>query len=55
MESTELLAKATIAAALITSQAIDVTQAPRPGKPDSLRKDLRDLIEYVYSAIVDPS
>ena len=52
MEPNELLAKATIAAALIASHAVDMAQLPKPGTPDVATKHLRELPEYVYAAII---
>lgn len=51
MEPNELLAKATIAAALINTHAVDVSQTPRAGQPDAAEKHLRELVNYVYAAI----
>jgi hypothetical protein len=55
MDSTELQAKATIAAALITAHAVEVPTLPSAAKRASGRDDaavrLRELIDYVYDAI----
>jgi hypothetical protein len=53
MEPNELLAKATIAAALINAHAVDISQTPRAGAPDAAIKHLRQLVNYVYEAIVN--
>lgn len=53
MEPTETQAKATIAAALILSRAVELPTIPTSGNwskdPAALR--LRDLIDYVYQTI----
>lgn len=53
MEPTETQAKATIAAALILSRAVELPTIPMSGNwlkdPAALR--LRDLIDYVYQTI----
>jgi hypothetical protein len=55
MDPTELQAKATIAAALITAHAVEVPTLPSASKRASGRDDaavrLRELIDYVYEAI----
>ena len=55
MDATELQAKATIAAALITARAVGVT-LPNPARLASGKDDaairLRELVDYVYQAIV---
>jgi hypothetical protein len=54
MYTSEIHAKAIIAAALISSHAVEIPQLP----PSTLEKDdtaatrLRELTEYVYRAIV---
>jgi hypothetical protein len=59
MDATELQAKATIAAALITAHAVEVPTLPTASKRASGKDDaavrLRELIEYVYRAIVGDS
>ena len=55
MDSTELHAKAVIAAALITSHAVAVPSLPRMASGSIDREDavrLRGLIDYVYDVIV---
>lgn len=53
MEPTELQAKATIAAALIASHAVEIPAIPKGGEGamDSAAIRLRDLTDYVYRAI----
>lgn len=53
MEIGEIQAKATIAAALIMSHAVEVPTMPRHGdwSTDSAARRLRDLTDYVYYAI----
>jgi hypothetical protein len=55
MDSTELHAKAVIAAALITSHAVAVPSLPRKTSGSAPQDDairLRGLIDYVYDVIV---
>ena len=56
MDPIELQAKATIAAALITAHAVEVptlpTAATRAAGRDEAAGRLRELIDYVYQAIV---
>jgi hypothetical protein len=54
MYTSEIHAKAIIAAALITSRAVELPQLPRPnpGEPDIAADRLRDLTEYIYRAII---
>ena len=56
MDPTELQAKATIAAALIMAHAVEVPALPTGSRRASGRDDaaarLRDLVDYVYQAIV---
>lgn len=56
MDPTEIQAKAIIAAALITSRAVQVPSIPvsgeRPRDEASLR--LRELTDYVYQMITEP-
>lgn len=59
MDPTELQAKATIAAALITAHAVGVPSLPNAatrasGKDDAAVR-LRELTEYVYDAIFGSS
>jgi hypothetical protein len=56
MEPTEIQAKATIAAALIVSQAVEVPTIPTSGdwSHDSVAIRLRDLTDYVYQMITSP-
>jgi hypothetical protein len=55
LEPTELLAKATIAAALITAHAVEVPTISRDiRQKDESSRRLRDLTEYVYAAILGP-
>ena len=51
MDPNELLAKATIAAALINTHAVDISQTARVDAPDGAVKHLRELVNYVYAAI----
>ena len=61
MDAVEIQAKATIAAALITSHAVDVPSIPARGQwaQDAASLRLRDLTDYVYQMItkgkVDPN
>src|SRR5262249_35805089 len=57
MDSTELSAKAIIAAALITSHAVEVPALPRggAGSHDPAAQRLRELTEYVYQALIAPT
>ena len=54
MDTTEILAKATIAAALISSHAVEIPNIPRrgTGSPDAAGLRLRELTEYVYQTIM---
>ncbi len=54
MYTSEIHAKAIIAAALIASHAVEVPQLPdaRTGADDGAATRLRELTEYVYRAIV---
>jgi hypothetical protein len=56
MEPTEIQAKATIAAALILSRAVEVPTIPTSGdwSHDSAAIRLRDLTDYVYQMITSP-
>jgi hypothetical protein len=52
MEPTEMLAKATIAAALITAHAVEVPNISRDlrAREEAARR-LRELTDYVYGAL----
>jgi hypothetical protein len=53
MDAAELQARATIAAALIMSHAVEVPRLQNVNDPlDAAALRLRDLTEYVYRAIV---
>jgi hypothetical protein len=54
MYTSEIHAKAIIAAALITSHAVEVPQLPNttPGHDDPVATRLRDLTEYIYRALI---
>ena len=56
MEPTEIQARATIAAAIIMSHAVEVPTIPRKGdwSNDSAALRLRELTEYVYRVITSP-
>ena len=53
MEASEIQAKATIAAALIVSRAVEVPTIPTRGdwSEDTASLRLRDLTDYVYQMI----
>lgn len=53
MDAVEIQAKATIAAALITSRAVDVPSIPSSGEwaQDAASLRLRDLTDYIYQMI----
>ena len=53
MDQAELAAKATIAAALITSHAVEIPAVPKDsiGASDPAAVRLRVLTDYVYNAI----
>jgi hypothetical protein len=53
MDTTEISARATIAAALITSHAVEIPSIPRSGvgTPDPAATRLRELTDYVYHTI----
>jgi hypothetical protein len=57
MESTEIQARATIAAALIVSRAVEVPSIPASGdwSMDRAALRLRDLTDYVYEMITRPA
>jgi hypothetical protein len=54
MYTSEIHAKAIIAAALITSHAVEIPHLPSatPGKADEAALRLRDLTEYIYRALI---
>ena len=56
MEPTEIQARATIAAALILSRAVDMPTIPTSGdwSHDSAALRLRELTDYVYQVIATP-
>jgi len=56
MEPAEIQARATIAAALITTRAVEVPAVPASGdwSDDSAALRLRDLTEYIYQVITTP-
>ncbi len=53
MDSAEISAKATIAAALIASHSVEIPSVPRGGvgRPDAAANRLRELTDYVYHTI----
>ena len=56
MEPTEIQARATIAAALIITRAVEVPSIPTGGdwSKDTAALRLRDLTDYVYQMITSP-
>ncbi|HET9261821.1 MAG TPA: hypothetical protein VFO14_02140 [Vicinamibacterales bacterium] len=56
MQTTEIQARATIAAALIMSRAVDLPTIPTSGdwSHDSAALRLRELTDYVYQVIATP-
>jgi len=56
MEPLEIQARATIAAALIVSRAVEVPAIPMSGdwSHDTAAIRLRDLTDYVYQMITSP-
>ena len=54
MEPSEVQAKATIAAALITTHAVDIPTMlkDRHGTHEQAARRLRELTDYVYQAII---
>jgi len=56
MEPIEIQARAVIAAALITSRAVEVPTIPTSGdwSQDNASLRLRDLTDYVYQMITSP-
>ena len=57
MDATEIQARAAIAAALITSHAVEIPTIPTSGdwSHDTAALRLRDLTDYVYQMITAPS
>ncbi len=53
MDTAEIQVRATIAAALIASHAVEIPTIPKGGEGavDSASNRLRDLTDYVYRAI----
>jgi hypothetical protein len=56
VDAAEMQAKATIAAALIVSRAVELPTMPRQGQHshDEAVMRLRDLTEYVFQVIAAP-
>ncbi len=56
VEPNEILARAIIAAALITSHAVEIPTIPTSGNwsQDTAALRLRDLTDYVYQMITTP-
>ena len=56
MDTSEIQARAAIAAALITSRAVEVPTIPTSGdwSQDTAALRLRDLTDYVYQMITAP-
>jgi hypothetical protein len=56
MEPTEIQARATIAATLIVTRAVEVPSIPTSGdwSKDTAALRLRDLTDYVYQMITTP-
>ena len=56
MEPNEIQARAMIAAALITSHAVEIPTIPTSGdwSQDTAALRLRDLTDYVYQMIMTP-
>jgi hypothetical protein len=56
MEPTEIQARATIAAALILTRAVEIPTIPTRGdwSRDTAALRLRDLTDYVYQMITSP-
>jgi hypothetical protein len=54
MDSTEITAKATIAAALILSHAVETPTIPTSGDwgQDTAALRLRDLTDYIYQVLI---
>lgn len=56
MEPSEIQARATIAAALIMSRAVEVPTIPTSGdsSQDTAALRLRDLTDYIYQMLTSP-
>ena len=56
MDPTEIQARATIAAALIVTRAVEVPTMPEDGdwSKDTAAMRLRDLTDYLYQMITTP-
>jgi hypothetical protein len=56
MDTNEIQARATIAAALIAVHAVEIPTLPKTGSPhaDAAGARLRELTESVYQAILGP-
>lgn len=56
MDAAEMQAKATVAAALIVSRAVELKTMPKQGQHshDEAVRRLRDLTEYVFQRITAP-
>jgi len=56
MDPTEIQARATIAAALIMSRAVELPSIPNSGEwsTDAAALRLRDITDYVYQMITSP-
>jgi hypothetical protein len=57
MDQIEIQTRATIAAALIMSHAVEIPAIPKSGAPgpgDQASMRLRQLTDYVYAAITAP-
>jgi hypothetical protein len=56
MDPMEIQARAMIAAALITSHAVEIPSLPTSGRPidDPAAERLRALTEYIFQAISHP-
>jgi len=56
MEPTEIQARATIAASLIMSRAVEIPTIPMSGdwSKDAAALRLRDLTDYIYQMITSP-
>jgi hypothetical protein len=56
MEPSEIQARATIAAALIMSRAVELPTIPTSGNwaHDTAALRLRDLTDYVYQMLISP-
>ena len=56
MDASEIQARATIAAALIVSRAVEVPRIPANGQAakDTAAVRLRDLTDYIYKILTTP-